>query len=102
MASTARKTTASSKKTTAKNTKKKSAGKNVPQERYDSEMRREVWLLLILAIAAILALSNFGVCGAFGKVVSDIMFGIFGWMAYIFPFYLFLGTAFLISNEFRG
>lgn len=103
MASTARKTTASSKKTTtAKNTKKKSSGKNVSQERYDSEMRREVWLLLILAIAAILALSNFGVCGAFGKVVSDIMFGIFGWMAYIFPFYLFFGTAFLVSNDFRG
>lgn len=68
------------------------------QEHYDSEMRREVWLLLILAVAAILALSNFGVCGAFGRVVSDAMFGIFGFMAYIFPFYLFIGVAFLISN----
>ena len=65
-------------------------------------MRREVWLLLVLAVAAILALSNFGVCGAFGKVISNIMFGVFGWMAYIFPFYLFLGAAFLVSNGFRG
>ncbi|MBO5279309.1 MAG: DNA translocase FtsK [Lachnospiraceae bacterium] len=61
-------------------------------------MRREVWLLLALAVAAILALSNFGVCGAFGRIVSDVMFGIFGFMAYIFPFYLFISTAFLISN----
>ncbi len=99
MANTARKTTANSRKSSgSKNMKKKSAKKNVPQEHYDSEMRREVWLLLILAVAVILALSNFGVCGAFGKVVSDVMFGIFGWMAYIFPFYLFIGVAFLVSN----
>ncbi len=103
MASTARKTTANSRKTSgSRNTKRKTTKKNVSQEHYDSEMRREVWLLLVLAVAAILALSNFGVCGAFGKVVSDIMFGIFGWMAYIFPFYLFLGAAFLVSNGFSG
>ena len=74
----------------------------MPQERYDSEMRREVWLLLVLAVAAILTLSNFGVCGAFGEAVSGVMFGIFGWMAYIFPFYLFFGAAFLVSNGFGG
>lgn len=70
----------------------------MPQERYDSETRREIWLLLLLAVAAILALSNFGICGAFGKLISGVMFGIFGIMAYIFPFFLFIGAAFLISN----
>ncbi len=103
MASTARKTTANSRKTSgSKNTKNKTKKTSVSQEQYDSEMRREVWLLLVLAVAAILALSNFGVCGAFGKVVSNFMFGVFGWMAYIFPFYLFLGAAFLVSNGFSG
>lgn len=103
MASTARKTTANSRKTSgSRNTKKKTNKKSSSQEHYDSEMRREVWLLLVLAVAAILALSNFGVCGAFGKVISNIMFGVFGWMAYIFPFYLFLGAAFLVSNGFSG
>lgn len=105
LAGTAHKTTANTKKSSnssgSKNTKKKvtkQTGKAASQEHYDSEMRREVWLLLILAVAAILALSNFGVCGAFGTAVSNIMFGIFGWMAYIFPFYLFIGMAFLIAN----
>lgn len=108
LANTTRKTTSNSrksstaKKSTAKsgslkNTKRNTKS-NAPQERYDSEMRREVWLLLILAIAAILALSNFGVCGSFGELISGVMFGVFGIMAYIFPFFLFIGVAFLISN----
>lgn len=102
MANTTRKTSSNSKNTKknsrTKTTKKSTSSKSAMPERYDSEMRREVWLLLILAIAAILALSNFGVCGAFGEVVSDAMFGVFGFMAYIFPFYLFIGVAFLMSN----
>ena len=108
MANTTRRTTSNSRKssTSRKHTSRSGSSKNTkkntrntaPQERYDSEMRREVWLLLILAVAAILALSNFGVCGAFGEMISGVMFGVFGFMAYIFPFFLFVGVAFLISN----
>ncbi|MBP3543614.1 MAG: DNA translocase FtsK, partial [Lachnospiraceae bacterium] len=93
MANTTRRTTSNSRKssTSRKNTSGSGSSKNTkkntrntaPQERYDSEMRREVWLLLILAVAAILALSNFGVCGAFGGMISGVMFGVFGFMAYI-------------------
>ena len=92
-----KKATKSSKKTSGVSTKKRGST-YTSEEHYDSAMKKEVVLLFILAAAVLLALSNFGICGAFGKMLSNIMFGIFGISAYVFPIYLFLGAAFLISN----
>ncbi len=95
-----KKATKSSKKTSGVSTKKRGST-YTSEEHYDSAMKKEVVLLFILAAAILLALSNFGICGAFGKMLSNIMFGIFGMSAYVFPIYLFLGAAFLISNGYN-
>ena len=38
-----------------------------------------------ICLCALLFLCNFGLVGPFGDVVSGIMFGLFGKMAYVFP-----------------
>lgn len=59
----------------------------------------EIILLLVLAAALVLLLSNFGIGGTIGNAVSQFGFGLFGLMSYAFPFLLFLGVAFFISNR---
>lgn len=65
----------------------------------NSFLRDEVVLLIVLAIAILLMLGNFKIGGAFGDVVNSFMFGMFGFMSYVMPIFLFLGTAFFISNK---
>lgn len=59
----------------------------------------EVILLILMAFAILLVLSNFHLVGAFGEFISGILFGIFGIMAYAAPVLLFLGACFLIANR---
>ena len=42
----------------------------------------------IIAVGIFLFISNFGFGGFLGGVLSDVGFGIFGWMAYLFPILL--------------
>ena len=44
-------------------------------------------------------LSNFGVGGIVGEAVSSVIFGLFGFMAYLLPFVIFALAAFLVSNK---
>lgn len=101
MAQTSRKKTAqtSVKKSGTSSRKPTGKKKKIQEDTYSNDMMREVILLFTFASAVVAALSNFGVCGAFGRVLSGVMFGIFGIAAYVFPLYLFLGAAFLISNH---
>ena len=64
----------------------------------NKEIRLEVILLVILAISIFLFLANFGICGLVGNAVSGFLFGIIGFAEYIFPVYLFIASAFIISN----
>lgn len=48
-------------------------------------IRREILWLVSLAICIILFLCNFGVVGAIGDKISNLMFGLFGTIAYAFP-----------------
>lgn len=59
----------------------------------------EVILWAVLALSIILFISNFGIAGAAGNFISSIFFGLFGLAAYIFPVFLFAGTAFIIANQ---
>ncbi len=59
----------------------------------------EVVLLLVLATAVLLFLSNLNLIGSFGQVVSSVMFGLFGIVSYIVPIVLFLASAFYLSNR---
>lgn len=53
---------------------------------------------MFLALAIILFLCNFGVVGKAGDMVSGVMFGIFGLLAYIAPAIIFLAIAFGMIN----
>lgn len=64
-----------------------------------SPLYQDIIILLVLAISILLFISNFGVGGFVGDIVSSFFFGIFGLMAYLFPVILFIGTAFYISNK---
>ena len=62
-------------------------------------LRTEIALWLLLAVSILLFLSNFNLAGSAGKAVGNIMQGVFGIMAYPFPFILFLGVSFIVANK---
>lgn len=64
----------------------------------DPAVRNEILLIVLAALALILFLCNFGLVGKFGDVVSSVMFGIFGLLAYVAPVIIFLMIAFGMLN----
>lgn len=64
----------------------------------DLAIRNEILLIVFAALALILFLCNFGIVGKAGNMVRDVMFGIFGLMAYVAPVIIFLMIAFGMSN----
>ncbi len=62
------------------------------------ERRREIIFFVYLAVSVFMLCSNFGICGAVGRVFSGFFFGLIGWSQYLVPFYLFFTAAFLLSN----
>ncbi len=92
----AAKTTKSKKTSSAK--KKKTTASTQAQEGLYSE----IVILISLAVCVLLILSNFGIGGIVGGAVSSVLFGIFGFLAYIMPILLFCGIWFLISNRGNG
>ena len=107
--------TRQTKKTTAKSTTKstgksssRSTKKQAPKERevtvtdlpsFNDKIYSEVFLWVILAVSVILFLSNFGIGGVVGGAISSFFFGLFGFLAYLFPIILLLGSFFAISNR---
>ena len=71
----------------------------IPEERTSPLLIQEAVLWGIIAVGIFLFISNFGFGGFLGGVLSDVGFGIFGWMAYLFPILLVFFTAFLMSNR---
>lgn len=65
----------------------------------DENLLQEVILWVMLAVSAVLFVSNFGIGGKIGDLLSNVMFGIFGLMSYLFPVCLFVGTVFILSNK---
>ncbi|MCH4192581.1 MAG: DNA translocase FtsK [Butyrivibrio sp.] len=68
-------------------------------EQLDYALKSEILIIVLLALSIFLFLCNFGVCGSFGDIMSGIMFGIFGVMAYLAPLLIFLMVVFHISNN---
>lgn len=73
-----------------------------PRDRYDSSryddpledtdeslITRDIGLIVLFALMVFLFLSNFGILGPVGGVFSDMMFGLFGFMAYLLPIFVF-------------
>ena len=84
----------------ASKTKKKTKGRKSRQQEFS--LQNEVVLLLILAASIVIFICTVGQCGMFGKAISAFFFGAFGLMAYVFPFWLFLVSAFLTANQNRN
>ena len=69
--------------------KKSPAGKSKGTKRnsndFNEELINEITMIVIIAVAICLFLCNFGILGGIGNVISSVMFGLFGLLAYIFP-----------------
>ncbi len=89
-----RRRTGTRKKTTAAS--RKAAQKKREETAF---IRDEIQILILFAVSVLLLISNFGVGGAAGSFVSSVMFGLFGFFAYLLPVGLFIITAFSISNR---
>ncbi|MBE5868153.1 MAG: DNA translocase FtsK [Lachnospiraceae bacterium] len=73
--------------------------KNKSYTAQEKALYHEVGLIILFALVVILFLCNFGLIGSFGDSVSAVMFGIFGWTAYIAPVAVFLGALFWFANR---
>lgn len=92
-----RKKTAAVKKDDTKNTKKKNSRKTVTEQ--GNGIWDEVGLVVLLIASVFLFVSNFGVGGMVGNVLSSILFGCLGLFAYVFPVVLLLLVFFSLANK---
>lgn len=84
----------------AKSNKKKRNTKAEAKKTQESPaLQQEIIILCVLAVSILMLISNFGLGGLAGEVCSAVLFGIFGWMAYLIPVLVFGAAAFLISNR---
>lgn len=97
----------SSSKSTSKGTRKttsNSRGRKAPaktaRKNVDIAVKSEVVLILIFAAAIFMFLCIIGLIhGAAATGISNVMFGVFGLLAYLIPILIFVGFAFGISNK---
>lgn len=59
----------------------------------------EIILVVTLVISILFIISNFNLGGKFGNFINQFIFGMFGFLAYFFPYLLFIGIAFFLSNR---
>ena len=75
--------------------KKRKTNKKVQET---SPLTREIILLAIIIFSILSMLSLFDLCGAGGRLLSGLLFGLFGAVSYIFPIYLLVASGLYISN----
>ncbi len=84
---------------TAKETPKTAAKKTVERESFEpTRMQLEVFLWISLLVSILLCIGNFGFGGTVGDMICRFFFGLFGVLAYVFPFMILAGTFFMVSN----
>ena len=91
------------KKTTTRNKTRQSSKKGSQQKRsynaQESAIFHEVGLIVLFALVVFLFLCNFGIIGTVGNSISAVMFGLFGFTAYVMPIAVFVGAAFWYANQ---
>lgn len=75
--------------------KKRKAVKKIEES---SPLTREIILLAIIIFSILSLLSLFDLCGAGGKLLSSLLFGLFGAVSYLFPVCLLVASGLFISN----
>ena len=83
----------------SKKSGKRSGSPKKKQAQQQASFRNEIILWVVLAVCIILFLANFGLGGNVGSKFSSFFFGVFGFIAYIFPVCFFVATAFALSNK---
>ncbi len=81
-----------------KRSEKTTRSSNSIRARKDFELRREIKAVLVFAFAILLFTCNFGWIGTAGNMVSEVMFGLFGVLAYVFPLALGFLIVYLMIN----
>lgn len=76
----------------------KSVSQNIDPEK-KALFHDEILLVVSLVISLLLILSNFNLSGKVGEFINSFTFGMFGFLAYLLPFFLFFGMAFHIANR---
>ncbi len=97
MASSSGKRTSSSNR--ARKSTTNSRSRQVQRTAQDSELFHEIGLIVLFVAMVILFCCNFGIIGPVGNAISGVLFGIFGFTAYIAPIVIFLAVAFWFANE---
>lgn len=60
---------------------------------------RDVAVILLFAAMVFLFLADFRVLGPVGNAVSGVLFGLFGWISYILPVFVFAAVLYGIANQ---
>lgn len=89
------KSTATRKKAANSRNVHKSKRKDPVKDMY----KDEIALVSSLVLSLLLILSNFDLSGIVGKWINSFTFGMFGFLAYLLPFFLFFSVAFGIANR---
>ena len=74
-------------------------GKSTKAEQDMGFMRAEVVIICSFAVAVLLFLSNFRLCGVVGEALRGAQLGVFGMLGFLVPILLFVGTCFHMSNQ---
>lgn len=101
-ASQGRKTASSNRRTGKSTASGRTASrrkKTNAQMAQDGALFHEIGLIVLFAAMVFLFCCNFGIIGPIGDAVSGVLFGVFGFMAYVLPVLLFLAAAFYFANE---
>lgn len=84
----------------SKSTKKKRSTRQKKKKvNEQSFVRDEILVWVTLAVSIFMVISNFGIGGAVGDALADMLMDVFGLVAYVIPFVLFGIVSFLISNK---
>lgn len=98
---TTRKNTNTKNQGTSKKSSKKPAKSAAVQDEAESlgVLSSEIFIWIVVALSILMILSNFGLGGFIGEAISGFLIKIFGILAYVFPFVLFLSIMFLLANK---
>lgn len=94
-----KKRTSKSKRNNNTKSRQKNNRPSVEEVRKAEEFSLEVILWVIIACSLLLFISNLGIGGAVGNYVSNLLFGTFGLVAYVFPILIIIACFFGISNK---
>lgn len=70
------------------------------ERRADQRVVDEIWAIIAIAVGIFLVIATFtGGAGQFGKLIGDVLKGVLGFIAYLFPFYIILYGILLFGKK---